>query len=238
MKKFNVSGVVLANVFANGIEANTKEEAIEKYKNMFESKDFVDWADWHDIDADEAIDYSEKVIDVLKRMELDGTYKVSGVPEIVFDCGDFLLFSVNFESSLYPTIRNVYFIVMNGTNEVFLPVVQGYNSIISFNYMCGNKPFKDNLNKVFFSNGKDVLLYVPELDEFAPIVKNGTRTVLGNRINYIIEKANVNELNIVRSSVLSIVLTSNNKKIVLTAEYDSEVDEVPSRLTKIESIID
>ena len=61
MKKFNVSGVVLANVFANGIEANTKEEAIEKYKNMFESKDFVDWADWHDIDADEAIDYSEKV---------------------------------------------------------------------------------------------------------------------------------------------------------------------------------
>ena len=237
MKKFNVSGVVLANVFANGIEANTKEEAIEKYKNMFESKDFVDWADWHDIDAEEAIDYAEKVSDVLKRMEIDCTYKVSGVPEIVFDCGDFLLFSVNFESSIYPTIRNVYFIVMDGTNEVFLPVVQGYNSIISFNYMCGDKPFKDNLNKVFFSNGKDILLYVPALDEFAPLEKKGTKTVLGNRINYILKKANVNQLSIVSSNELSIVMTSNNKKIVLNAEYDSEFDEIPYRLTKFESII-
>ena len=54
MAKYNVSGVVLANIFANGIEANTSEEAIKKLKQSLESCEFVDWTDWHDIDASEA----------------------------------------------------------------------------------------------------------------------------------------------------------------------------------------
>jgi len=232
-RKFNVEGTVLANIFVNGIEANRPEEAIKIFEEKFENLGIVGWTDWRkDIEVSEVIDYSEKVNDVLKRMGLDGTYKVSGVPEIVFEYDEFTIFSARFECLL-----NVYFIVFKGTNEVFLPVLQRDNSFISFSYMCGDKPFKDNLNKVFFSNGKDVLLYVPELDEFELLEQNGTKTVFGNRINYIIEKSNVNELNIVSSDVLSIVLTSNNKKIILNAEYESEVDTIPYRLNKIESII-
>lgn len=53
-KKFNVQGTVLANIVANGIEANTQEEAIKKLKQLLESCEFVDWTDWHDIDVSEA----------------------------------------------------------------------------------------------------------------------------------------------------------------------------------------
>jgi len=49
--KYNVSGVVLANIFANGIEAETQEEAIKKLKQLLESCEFVDWTDWRDIDV-------------------------------------------------------------------------------------------------------------------------------------------------------------------------------------------
>jgi len=52
-KKFNVQGTVLANIVANGIEANSKEEAIEKFTLMVESNRLVDWVDWHDIEASE-----------------------------------------------------------------------------------------------------------------------------------------------------------------------------------------
>lgn len=53
-KKFNVQGTVLTNIVANGIEANTPEEAIKKLKQLLESCEFVDWTDWHDIDVSEA----------------------------------------------------------------------------------------------------------------------------------------------------------------------------------------
>lgn len=46
-KKFNVQGTVLANIIVNGIEANTPEEAIKKFKEKFEGLGIVDWADWN-----------------------------------------------------------------------------------------------------------------------------------------------------------------------------------------------
>ena len=84
-KKFNLEGTVLTNIFANGIEAENQEEAIKKFKEKLESCDFVDWTDWHDIEVSEAVDYSDRVNKVLKKMGLDNQYKVLNMPEIVYD---------------------------------------------------------------------------------------------------------------------------------------------------------
>ena len=65
-KQFNVEGTVLANIFVNGIEANTPEEAVKIFKDKFESLGIVDWTDWNkDIEVSEVIDYTEKVNNAL-----------------------------------------------------------------------------------------------------------------------------------------------------------------------------
>lgn len=233
MKKFNVSGVVLANIFANGIEANSKEEAINKMKEMLENNRFVDWTDWHDIDVSEVIDYSEKVREVLKIMG-HSDYKVIGVPEIVFEYDGFGLFTVMVDCG--NSSGKVFFIELDN-GEIYLPVVQRCTSMISLNYMCNDKPFEENLNKVFFSNGKKIVFFVPKVKAFASFEDDGIKSLFGQRIQFIIEKTGLDEWTVNTSDVFSLELTSADKNIDLDAEYENPLDIVPCRLTKIESII-
>ena len=249
-KKFNVQGTVLANIVANGIEAESKEEAIEKFKNIFEQSNLVDWTDWHnDIEVREAVDYAEKVNNVLKKMGLDNQYKVLNVPEIVYDYGDFLLLSVNFNvlnnGRKIAISGDVFFIVFDN-GELFLPIkqspfVDGYVYQISFNYMseCKNVPFEKNLTKVLFSDGEDVLAYVPTsaIGFFTMYEEQGVPTSLGKRVNYIIKKTGIEGLYVTNSGDYDLELTSSDKKIDFSASYESETDYIPLRLTKIESII-
>lgn len=248
MKKFNVQGTVLANIVANGIEAENKEKAIEKFKNMFEQNNLVDWTDWHnDIEVRETVDYTDRVNKVLKKMGLDNQYKVSNMPEIVYDYGDFSLLSVHFKVLVneipMATSGNVFFIVFDN-GELFLPIKQsffgnGYD--ISFNYMSENNdvPFINNLTKVFFTDGEDVLAYVPKIKNgfFTMYEEQGVPTSLGKRVSYIIKKTGIEGLYVTNSSDYDLELTSSDKKIDLSASYKSENDDVPERLTKIESII-
>ena len=251
-KKFNVQGTVLANIVANGIEAENKEEAIEKFKNMFERSDLVDWTDWHnDVEAREAVDYAEKVNNVLKKMGLDKQYKVLNMPEIVYDYNYFLLLSVPFKV-LYNgrqigTSGEVFFIVFDN-GELFLPIkqspfVDGYGYQISFNYMseCKNVKFEKNLTKVLFSDGEDVLAFVPVPSSkngyFTTYEEKGVATSLGKRVNYIIKKTGIEGLCVANSDDYDLELTSSDKKIDFSASYKSENDYIPERLTKIEAII-
>jgi hypothetical protein len=248
-KKFNVQGTVLANIVANGIEAENKEEAIEKFKNIFEQSDLVDWTDWYnDIEVREAVDYADMVNKILKKMGLDYKYKVLNIPEIVYDYGDFSLFSVNFkvlsDGRQIAISGEVFFIVFD-TGELFLPINQsffadGYYSI-SFNYMSESKnvPFKENLTKVFFTDGEDVLAYVPTASNgfFTMYEQKGVPTSLGKRVNYIIKKIGIEVMYVTNSSDYDLELKSLDKKIDFRASYKSENDYIPERLTKIESII-
>lgn len=246
-KKFNVEGTVLTNIFANGIEAENQEEAIKKFKEKLESCDFVDWTDWHDIEVSEVFDYSERVNKVLKKMGLDNQYKVLNMPEIVYDYGDFSLLSVQFKVLIneipIATSGKVFFIVFDN-GELFLPIKQsffgnGYD--ISFNYMSESKdvPFEKNLTKAFFTDGEDVLAYVPTSTNgfFTMYEEQGVPTSLGKRVNYIIKKTGIEGLYVTNSSDYDLELTSSDKKIDLSASYKSENDYIPERLTKIESII-
>lgn len=247
-KKFNLEGTVLTNIFANGIEAENQEEAIKKFKEKLESCDFVDWTDWHDIEVSEAVDYSERVNKVLKKMGLDNQYKVLNMPEIVYDYGDFALLSVHFKvlnhnGKQIATSGDVFFIVFDN-GELFLPIKQsffgnGYD--ISFNYMSKNKevPFEKNLTKVFFSDGEDVLAYVPTSTNgfFTMYEEQGVPTSLGKRVDYIIKKTGIEGLYVTNSSDYDLELTSSDRKIDLSASYKSENDYIPERLTKIEAII-
>lgn len=250
-KKFNVQGTVLANIVANGIEAESKEEAIKIFKEKFENLGIVDWTDWNkDIEASDVIDYSERINKVLKKMGLDNQYKVLNMPEIVYDYGDFSLFSVDFNvlaNNVFPfsTSRKVFFIVFDN-GELFLPITQSsfvdrYVYEISFNYMseCKNVPFEKNLTKVFFTDGEDVLAYVPTstIGFFTMYEDQGVPTSLGKRVHYIIKKTGVEGLYITKSDDYELNLTSSDKKIDFDASYKSENDYIPERLTKIESII-
>lgn len=247
-KKFNVQGTVLANIIANGIEANTPEEAVKIFKDKFESLGIVDWTDWHkDIEASEVIDYSERVNKVLKKMGLDNEYKVMNMPEIVYDYGDFALLSVHFKvlnNGAQIAISGEVFFIVFDNGELFLPIKQsffgdGYD--ISFNYMSESKdvPFEKNLTKVLFSDGEDVLAYVPTstIGFFTMYEDQGVPTSLGKRVHYIIKKTGVEGLYITKSDDYELNLTSSDKKIDFSASYKSENDYIPERLTKIESII-
>ena len=236
-KQFNVQGTVLANIFVNGIEANTPEEAVKIFKDKFESLGIVDWTDWHkDIEVSEVIDYTEKVNNVMRKMGLNlNHHKVVSIPEIVFEYADFYLFSVNIEYCLGNGV--LYFIVMKNDNEVYLPICKNDTPLLSFNYMFNDKPFEDNLDKVFFSNGTMVIWSNPKSKEFITIEDDGVKTIIGSRLQFIREKTGITELNINSSDVFSLSLTSEDKKCDLDAEYSSPIDYIPCRLTKIESII-
>lgn len=234
-KKFNVAGTVLANIFVNGIEANTPEEAIKKLKEKLESCDFVDWTDWHDIDVSEVIDYTEKVNDVMRKMGILNSHKVVSIPEVVFEYEDFYLFSVNIEYCFVNSV--LYFIVMKNDNEVYLPICKNDTQLLYFNYMPNDKPFEDNLDKVFFSNGTKVIWSKPKSKEFITIEDDGVKTIIGSRLQFIMEKTGITELNINFSDAFSLSLTSEDKKCDLDAEYPTPIDYIPCRLTKIESII-
>lgn len=236
-KKFNVQGTVLANIVANGIEANTPEEAVKIFKDKFESLGIADWTDWHkDIEVSEVIDYTEKVNNVMRKMGLNlNHHKVVSIPEIVFEYADFYLFSVNIEYCLGNGV--LYFIVMKNDNEVYLPVIQRCTSMLSLDYMCNDKPSEENLNKVFFSNGKTVIWSKPNSKEFITIEDDGIKTIIGSRLQFIMEKTGITELNINSSDVFSLSLTSEDKNCDLDAEYSTPIDYIPCRLTKIESII-
>ena len=235
-KQFNVEGTVLANIFVNGIEANTPEEAVKIFKDKFESLDIVDWTDWHDIDVSEVIDYTEKVNDVMRKMGLNlNHHKVVSIPEIVSEYADFYLFSVNIE--YYFGNGVLYFIVMKNDNEVYLPICKNDTPLLSFDYMCNDKPFEDNLSKVFFSNGTMVIWSKPNSKEFITIEDDGVKSIIGSRLQFIREKTGITELNINSSDVFSLSLTSEDKNCDLDAEYSTPIDYIPCRLTKIESII-
>lgn len=240
MAKYNVSGVVHANIFWNGIEAETQEEAIKKLKDMLETCEFVDWTDWHDIEVSEVLDYSKKVNDVLESLGLSDCYKAAGIPEIVYDYKDFDLFAVRLENLVdtkeKPISGNVYFIVKDG--DVYLPFNQGfaYNKVISFNYMNGAEPFEKNLKKVFFSNGNKTISFSDNGD-FKVLTDGGAKTMLGRRIQYIIAASGVCELYVTRESDEHIELATLDGKFSLVADYEKDYDDVPSQLTKIEHII-
>lgn len=246
-KKFNVEGTVLTNIFARGIEAESQEDAIKKFKEKLESCDFVDWTDWHDIEVSEVVDYSERVNKVLKKMGLDSQYKVLDIPEIVYDYDSFSLFSVNFKvlnqkGEQIATSGDVFFIVFPNGGGLFLPIKQScFGNDISFNYMKESKdvPFEKNLTKVLFTDGEDVLAYVPTKSNgfFTMYVQKGVSTSLGKRFDYIVKKTGMEGLYVTKSSDYDLELTSSDRKIDLSASYKSENDYIPERLTKIEAII-
>lgn len=249
MKKFNVSGSVLATIFSEGIEAENKEEAIQKFKDMFEGCNFVDWAKWEeDIEVTESIDYIEKLNDVLKKMGLSNKFKASNMSEVVYTHSNFTILSSNFivlshKGEKIGVSGNVFFVVFSN-GELFLPINQslGTNHEISFNYMDNdgiNTLFEENLTKVFFANGEEVLAYVPVREKgfFVKYEDKGVPTFLGKRFNYIIKRTGIEGLYITKSSIYDLELTSSDKKIDFSASYKSEHDYIPERLTKIESII-
>ena len=247
MKKFNVSGSVLATIFSEGIEAENKEEAIQKFKDMFEGCNFVDWAKWEeDIEVTESFDYIEKLNDVLKKMGLSNKFKASNMSEVVYAHSGFTILSSNFtvlshKGEKIGVSGNVFFVVFSN-GELFLPINQslGTNYEISFNYMDNddiNTLFEKNLTKVFFSDGEDLLAYVPVMEIFTKYEYKGVPTLLGKRVNYIIKKTGIEGLYITKSSVYGLELTSSDKKFDFSASYKSANDYIPERLTKIESII-
>ena len=249
MKKFNVSGSVLATIFSEGIEAENKEEAIQKFKDMFEGCNFVDWAKWEeDIEVTESIDYIEKLNDVLKKMGLSNKFKASNMSEVVYTHSDFTILSSNFivlshKGEKIGVSGNVFFVVFSN-GELFLPINQslGTNHEISFNYMDNdgiNTLFEENLTKVFFANGEEVLAYVPVREKgfFTKYEDKGVPTFLGKRVNYIIKKTGIERLYITSSSCYGLKLTSSDKKFDFSASYESPNDYIPESLTKIESII-
>ena len=249
MKKFNVSCSVLANIFSEGIEAENKTEAFQKFKEMFEGCNFVDWAEWNsDVEITESIDYSEKLNDVLKKMGLSDKYKVSNMSEVVYTHSNFTILSVNFKvldkkGSEIATSGKVFFVVFSN-GELFLPIKKslGTNYEISFNYMNDggvDTPSEMNLTKVFFTNGEDVLAYVPTSTNgfFTMYEEQGVPTSLGKRVDYIIKKTGIEGLYVTNSSDYDLELTSSDKKIDFSASYNTKSSFIPERLTKIEAII-
>lgn len=246
MKKFNVSCSVLANIFSEGIEAENKTEAFQKFKEMFEGCNFVDWAEWNsDVEITESIDYSEKLNDVLKKMGLSDEYKVSNMSEVVYTHSDFTILSVNFKvldkkGSEIATSGKVFFVVFcNG--ELFLPIKKslGTNYEISFNYMNNDgvdTPSEMNLTKVFFTNGEETLAYTHSY-KFLTFQYNGEPTLLGQRVDYITKKVGIEGLYVTNSDDYDLELTSSDKKIDFSASYNTKSSFIPERLTKIEAII-
>lgn len=236
-KKFNVQGTVIANIVANEIEANTPEDAINIFKGKFESLGIVEWTvGYKNIEVSEAIDYTEKVKDVMRKMGLNLNHqKVVSVPEIVLEYADFYIFSVKVEYCLGNGV--LYFIVMKNNNEVYLPICKDDTPSLSFDYMCNDKPFEDNLYKVYFSNGTKVIWSKPSSKEFITIEDNGVKTLIGRRLQFIREKTGIAELHINSSDGFSLSLTSKDKKCDLVVDYRAPFDYIPCRLAKIESII-
>jgi hypothetical protein len=68
--------------------------------------------------------------------------------------------------------------------------------------------------------------------------KNLSRTTLGNRISYLIDKTDAIALIVEHSNVDSLEVTdADDPKVSYTARYSSAYDEVPDSLTKVEAII-
>ena len=246
MKKFNVSCSVLANIFSEGIEAENKTEAFQKFKEMFEGCNFVDWAEWNsDVEITESIDYSEKLNDVLKKMGLSDKYKVSNMSEVVYTHSNFTILSVNFKvldkkGSEIDTSGKVFFVVFSN-GELFLPIKKslGTNYEISFNYMNDggvDTPSEMNLTKVFFTNGEETLAYTHSY-KFLTFKHHGEPTLLGQRVDYIVKNVGIEELYVTNSDDYDLELTSSDKKIDFSASYNTKSSFIPERLTKIEAII-
>lgn len=241
--KYNVGGTMLSCIFRDGIEASSKEEAVEKFKEIVQkSIEGVDWIEWRDVEAEEVKDYTTKINKALADCGYGSPYMVDSTPKLVCS-GKATTPKVFNNIDVYKAeVRCggvLYFIVI-GT-EIYLPVTQdhfcmptsdfwekdlGMNNVLKVFWMSKN-------NIYTFNNSGDLIsLYIAS--------KNYGMSTLGARIMNILTKLpdywKIGYF-LMRSESRYLEMKSCDGRHTLKATFSSCEDEYPDTFMQISKII-
>jgi len=239
MARFNVSGIVLANVFANGIEANTKKEAIKNLKEILESKYFVDWTDWHDVEVSEAIDYSVQVNKALYNSGYG--VKVVETPKLVSK-GKSDITDIIGEVELWRCKLNndKTIVVFIHGEKVYLPC-NPLNLFLVFDSDCCEATKIKQPNDIF-------RYYWLDNNDFYTISKNGVfmciynietkyRPIIGQRLSYV-RKYIDEDFYVIHSNPFELNLgLVDDANATYDAYFDEDDSLVPSNITMSKRIL-
>lgn len=240
MKKFNVEGTVLANIFVNAIEANTPEEAIKKLKEKLENCDFVDWTDWHDIEVSEIMDYTNKVNEALhnsgygvKVVEMPKQV-VEGVPEITDMLGnvEFWRCKLNNGKELVVFIR---------CGKVYLPC-NPLNYFLVYDSECCEATKIKNPNDVFryyWLSNNDVYTITKEGVFMCLYNSEGKYSpIIGQRLSNVRKHIEDDDVYVISSKAYSLKLGSvSGDNVVYEAYFKEFIDAVPQNIVMTKCIL-
>ena len=237
--KYEMNGVYSMSVYGE-VEADTEKEAKEKFRKMVETSMALDkdWIEETTCEAHLVYDYSFKLEQVMHNSGL--CRKVKSTPKkvnVLYPTNEFGL--VEYYVAELVDGGYIYFIVIG--DEVLIPCWMTNNKIrldvVGTDTDLKNRVFEsywiDKRGEVSTFTKKGVKLTVYNLK-----AKNLSRTTLGNRISYLIDKTDAIALIVEHSNVDSLEVTdADDPKVSYTARYSSAYDEVPDSLTKVEAII-
>lgn len=239
-KKFNVQGTVLANIAANGIEAENKEEAIEKFTLMVESNSLFDWVDWHNIEASENIDYTSQVNAALynsgygvKVVEMPKQV-VEGTPEITNMIG-----KVEFWRCKLNNGKNI--VVFIRGEKVFLPC-NPLNYFLVFDSDCCDANKIKSPNDVFcyyWLSNNDVYTIAKDGTFMCIYNTNGNKysSIFGQRLSNV-RKHIEDDVYVIRSSAYELNLGSvSETNVSYDAYFKESLDDVPQNIVMTKCIL-
>lgn len=239
-KKFNVEGTVLANIFVNGIEANTQEEAVKIFKDKFESLGIVDWTDWHkDIEVSEVIDYTSQVNAALynsgygvKVVEMPKQV-VEGTPEITNMIG-----KVEFWRCKLNNGKDIVVFIRGG--KVFLPC-NPLNYFLVFDSDCCEATKINQPNDVFryyWLDNNDVYT-ISKDGVFMCIYNSETKfnPIIGQRLSNV-RKHIDDDVYVISSSAYELNLGSvSETNVAYDAYFKEYLDVVPQNIVMTKCIL-
>ena len=189
--KYNVGGTMMSCIFREGIEATSKEEAVEKFKEIVQNSiEGVDWLEWREVEAEEVKDYTAKINKALANCGYGSSYMVDSTPKLVCSGQATITKCFNNVDVYKAEVRCggvLYFIVI-GT-EIYLPATQDHFCMPTSDFWEENlgmnnvlKMFWMSKNNIYtFNNSGDLIsLYLAS--------KNYGMSTLGARIMNIMTK--------------------------------------------------
>lgn len=241
--KYNVGGTMLSCIFRDGIEASSKEEAVEKFKEIVQNSiKGVDWIEWREVEAEEVKDYTAKINKALANCGYGSPYMVDSTPKLVCSGKATITKCFNNVDVYKAEVRCggvLYFIVI-GT-EIYLPVTQDHFCMPTSDFWEENLGM-NNVLKVFWMSKNNIYTFNNSGDLISLYIssKNYGMSTLGARIMNIMTKLpdywKIGYF-LMRSESRYLEMKSCDGRQTLKATFSSCEDEYPDTFVQISKII-